>query len=100
MRLFRPPEPPKGVRVSSRFDWGDIFDRKVSGVSLLIEVVFFIWVACQIGRRIAYGGKRTKWAIPLAAAVILLAVEITLHFKVVLPERARRAEERRRHFPY
>jgi hypothetical protein len=80
------------VRVLNRFHWVDLFDDLNFAIVPLIEV-FFIWVACRIGKRIAYGPGAAKWAVPLSSAVILLAVETGLYWQVVVPQRAREDQE-------
>lgn len=88
------------IRVSSRFHWADLFEVPVLIHLLWVELVFFIWVACRIAKRIARGPGRAKWGVPFAAAVILLAAEVTLYFKAIVPERARKAQESRQRFRY
>ncbi|MCW1914140.1 hypothetical protein OJ996_11170 [Luteolibacter sp. GHJ8] len=88
------------VRVASLFHWPDLFGAPILFHLIWVELLFFILVARRIGMRIARGPGRAKWAIPLAAAVILLAAEVTLYYKAVLPERARKKQETRQRLGY
>lgn len=80
-------------RVISRFHWTDVFDDAVFGLVPLLELFFFLWVSCRVGKRIAYGPRATKWAVPLLSALVLVALEIGLFFGVVVPKRERERQE-------